>query len=301
MPLASGAGLETSMTSFTCTGATIKTVRQATFMLSWSQSASSRGSRRQHSRPFPRTYREELATEWSNMLAHQLQFLPPMEEFWNQLPEVFRWLEGATERPALRSLSGQAGETRLFREQVSVQASRLDIGQSALESVFFAAANHLCIDLRYDNRTRRVEPYSLRRTREGHLLLYGCKAQTGEIRSYRVDRIQGASVTGQVFSPRFAVELTDRGPSADAPAAHRPPVEALSTPPSRGTRPRARRQQPRRARGSATTGPCYVYQCPMCGRRFTHRTRSASLRPHKNRQGSRCSGRRGIFAGIEQP
>jgi len=76
--------------------------------------------------------------------------------------------------------------------------------------VFFAAANHLCIDLRYDNRTRRIEPYSLRRTRDGHLLLYGCKYQTGEIRGYRVDRIQDLSVTHQTFSPRFAVELTVR-------------------------------------------------------------------------------------------
>lgn len=246
-------------------------------------------------------YREELATEWSNMLAHQLQFLPPMEEFWDQLSEVFRWLEGSTDRPALRSLSGQAGETLLPREQVSVQSVQPTIGRSALESVFFAAANHLCIDLRYDNRTRRIEPYSLRRTRDGHLLLYGCKAQTGEIRSYRVDRIQGASVTGQAFSPRFAVELTDRGPSADAPTIRRPLVGAVSPTPPRGTRPKARRQQPRRARGSTATRPHYVYQCPTCGRRFTHTTRSASLLPHKNRQGSRCSGRRGIFVGIKQP
>jgi len=244
-------------------------------------------------------YREELATEWSNMLAHQLQFLPPMEEFWNQLSEVFRWLEGSTDRPALRSLSGQAGETLLPREEASVQAAQLNIGRSALESVFFAAANHLCIDLRYDNRTRRIEPYSLRRTREGHLLLYGCNAQTGEIRSYRVDRIQDASVTGQAFSPRFAVELTDRGPSSAPPAARRPPIQALPPTLSPGKRPRARRQQSRRARGSTGTGPRYVYQCPMCGRRFTHTTRSASLRPHKNRQGSRCSGRRGTFVGIK--
>jgi predicted nucleotidyltransferase component of viral defense system len=244
-------------------------------------------------------YREELATEWSNMLAHQLQFLPPMEEFWNQLSEVFRWLEGSTDRPALRSLSGQAGETLLPREEASLQAAQLNIGRSALESVFFAAANHLCIDLRYDNRTRRIEPYSLRRTREGHLLLYGCNAQTGEIRSYRVDRIQDASVTGQAFSPRFAVELTDRGPSSAPPAARRPPIQALPPTLSPGKRPRARRQQSRRARGSTGTGPRYVYQCPMCGRRFTHTTRSASLRPHKNRQGSRCSGRRGTFVGIK--
>jgi predicted DNA-binding transcriptional regulator YafY len=40
-----------------------------------------------------------------------------------------------------------------------------------------------------------IEPYSLRRTRDGAYLLYGVKADTGEDRSYRVDRIAGATVT----------------------------------------------------------------------------------------------------------
>ena len=36
----------------------------------------------------------ELISEWENMLGHQLQALPPFEQFWNELPKIFDWLEG---------------------------------------------------------------------------------------------------------------------------------------------------------------------------------------------------------------
>lgn len=34
----------------------------------------------------------ELISEWKNMLAHQVQVLPPFEQFWDDLPIVFDWL-----------------------------------------------------------------------------------------------------------------------------------------------------------------------------------------------------------------
>jgi predicted nucleotidyltransferase component of viral defense system len=36
----------------------------------------------------------ELISEWENMLGHQLQALPPFEQFWNELPNILNWLEG---------------------------------------------------------------------------------------------------------------------------------------------------------------------------------------------------------------
>ena len=36
----------------------------------------------------------ELISEWENMLGHQLHALPPFEQFWNELPNIFDWLEG---------------------------------------------------------------------------------------------------------------------------------------------------------------------------------------------------------------
>jgi len=36
----------------------------------------------------------ELISEWENMLGYQLQALPPFEQFWDELPNIFNWLEG---------------------------------------------------------------------------------------------------------------------------------------------------------------------------------------------------------------
>ncbi len=36
----------------------------------------------------------ELISEWENMLGHQLQALPPFEQFWDELPNIFNWLDG---------------------------------------------------------------------------------------------------------------------------------------------------------------------------------------------------------------
>jgi hypothetical protein len=53
---------------------------------------------------------------------------------------------------------------------------------------------------------RVVEPYSLRRTNDRHLLLYVVNDH-GEPRSYRVDRIASAVATKETFTPRYLVEF----------------------------------------------------------------------------------------------
>jgi hypothetical protein len=65
-------------------------------------------------------------------------------------------------------------------------------GTGALEIIRFAASNRMYVDLDYGSQTRRIEPYSLRQTRDGNVILHAVKAATGEHRSYHVDRIQGA-------------------------------------------------------------------------------------------------------------
>ena len=50
-------------------------------------------------------FRDEIEAEWSNMLGHQLPFLPPFEEFWSQLESVFSWLGGARPVAQLPELS----------------------------------------------------------------------------------------------------------------------------------------------------------------------------------------------------
>jgi predicted DNA-binding transcriptional regulator YafY len=85
-------------------------------------------------------------------------------------------------------------------------------GQSdLLEPIRFAAVNRLCVSLGYQNTTRKIEPYSLRQTRNGNILLYAIKAASRELRAYRVDRIQGIFVSNEPFKPVFRIEFSPEG------------------------------------------------------------------------------------------
>jgi DNA-directed RNA polymerase subunit RPC12/RpoP len=207
----------------------------------------------------------------ADMLGHQFPVLPPLHDFWDALPEIFAWIFGAAEIPQRALIQHGAGE-------IPVRARVLPTGvplrsRSTLEIIRFAAANHLCVDLAYDGGVRRIEPYSLRQTLEGNLVLHALRSDSGEHRSYRVDRMQGATVTDRVFSPRYFVELTSNGPLPVAPSNPGPPRTA----------------SPRRQ------GPTYVYRCSVCGKTFNRRTMDNSLNPHKNPRGYQCPGRVGIY------
>ena len=168
--------------------------------------------------------------------------------------------------------------------------------QSHLEVIRFAASNRFCVDLRYRGSTRRIEPYSLRRTMEGNIILHAHNRDKDEPRSYRVDRIEGANVTGETFNPGFAIELTPAGPLGIAPtrrggSSGAAPVGATTT---RMTR--ARSGGVRRRSGLAfPSGPTYVYQCAYCGKRFSRRKRAYSLNPHKRKDGFPCAGRHAVL------
>ena len=143
-----------------------------------------------------------------------------------------------------------------------------------LEPVRFAAANHLCVELGYGGTTRLVEPYSLRQTRDGHLLFYGVKTVTGELPSYRVDRIQELKVVNTPFKPRHPIEFTPTGSLVARPMQR---VAGL------GAR-----------RTSSRSGVIHVIECTHCGRQFRRSTLDTRLRPHKDKRGVfDCPGRTG--------
>jgi len=150
--------------------------------------------------------RIELETEWVNMLAHQVSVLPPFEQFWQVLPAVFGWLYQAIEKVIATPIPtmGEILDTT-WSPPAMVQAWNEPV---PLELIRFAAANRLCVNLTYNGSQRLIEPYSLRRSRVGNLLLYAVKHNTGEIRSYRVDRIEGVDVTNTMFVPKYLIELT---------------------------------------------------------------------------------------------
>lgn len=230
----------------------------------------------------------ELVGEWGNMLGHQLPLLPSVEMFWDALPEFFRWMSGALVPQMLPShpigadgmvLSGPAGAIRIPGRSTPF-----------IEVIRFAASNHLLIDLDYrdengNRKTRPIEPYSLRRTKDGNIILCAVNTDRKESRSYRVERIQGATIVNQSFAPKYQIELTPSGPLI-APATVRTAENPWRQAPA-----------PRRSTGSAWGKTTYLYRCPTCRKRFERTSKDATLRAHKNPAGYPCGGRHGIYEG----
>lgn len=219
----------------------------------------------------------ELGSEWRNMLGHQLPALPPLEPFLEELPMLFAWLDGDVEEVAADAIAYARDEDESWSPPPSVATWGVGV---PLETVRFAAANHLLVELDYDGTTRLIEPYSLRRTRAGNLILHAERADGGGHRSYRVERIRGLHTTTTPFRPRYPIEFSARG-SFNAPPQYR--TLAPSS---------ARTSRSRRA-GSAE----YLYECNRCGREFSHGTRNPSLRAHNDSDGYRCGGRSGRYIG----
>jgi len=112
----------------------------------------------------------------------------------------------------------------------------------------------------------------------GRIVLHAHDMLRNEHRSYGTDRISRARATARTFTPRIAIELTPGGAQA-IPQAARPARAASYT--SAWSAPRS--------------GPTYIYECPICSKKFRRRTRDSALRPHKAPDGWNCSGRRGFW------
>jgi predicted nucleotidyltransferase component of viral defense system len=157
-----------------------------------------------HSSPF----REEIEAEWGNMLGHQLPSpLPPFAGFWSTLEDVFSWLAGRLRVAELpRAELGNLDPTWQAPRAITTWRR-----QVPLELLRYAGVNRLKVDIDYRaekgrHGPRRVEPYSLRRTQDGNLVLFVVN-DYGVLRSYRVDRIAGIRPTAVPFTPRFRVEF----------------------------------------------------------------------------------------------
>ena len=151
----------------------------------------------------------ELEADWEPMLGHQLPALPPLKEFMDALGEVFAWLKGAS-APRLDPVP--AGREQTEPDWIAPATMSRWPNRAPLEPIRFAGANRLLVELGYQGSTRLIEPYALRRSRAGNLLVYAIKAKTGDVRAYRVDRIESVRVTDLVFKPRYAIELAAAPP-----------------------------------------------------------------------------------------
>ncbi len=245
------------------------------------------------------SHRPDLAGAWQSMLGHQLPALPDLENSWAALPDFFQWMMGGAEPPRPQAYGLAAGETVVRERTLGLALSTA--AQSHIEIIRFAAANRLCVDIDYDPLTglrgvRRVEPYSLRRTADGEIILHVEKFDTRQHRTYRVDRIRGVEVSSETFTPRHDIELSPDqavripdsirsfGPSS-APAVSRPQVARRN---SQGS-------SSRRKPGTSSTGPVYVFECTSCGKRFRRNSHDGTLNDHKNKQGYPCYGRVGRY------
>jgi predicted nucleotidyltransferase component of viral defense system len=150
----------------------------------------------------------ELRSEWSNMLAHQLPALPPVESMLGRLPELLHWIEAPVVLPGARlaAVPMEDGE-----QVVATPSAHFWGGGVPLEAVRFAGANRLLIEFTYDGRRRRVEPYSLRRASTGNLLLYAWEHGAGHIKAFNVVKIHDIQTTDVAFAPRYRIELTASG------------------------------------------------------------------------------------------
>jgi len=231
--------------------------------------------------------RDKLLAEWEDMLAHQLPVLPPFEQFWDELPTVLDWLHEVAEKPTLSGIGIREAIDETWLPPSMVHAWRAPV---PLESVRFAAANRLCVNLQYQGSWRLIEPYSLRRTKDGNLLLCTVKHETGEPRSYRVDRIEGVEVSTVSFIPKYLVELTPSGPL------HVRDTERSSVDVSRPT---VRVAGKRVTTKTVSLGPKHIFRCTACGKQFSRKSFDATLNPHKNKQGYPCFGTIGTFIRTE--
>jgi len=219
-------------------------------------------------------HRSELDAEWANMLGHQLPALPPLQQFVEELADLFAWLHGEKEFPPLEAIASGADEDETWSPPPTAANWREGV---PLEPVRFAATNHLCVALTYGGSTRVIEPYSLRRTRDGNLLLHALRADDRQHRSYRVDRMEHVEVTTRPFRPLYAIEFASSG--------------LLAAPPARGGDHGMTMHTGRRPRSDG--GTVYIVECPRCQKHFRRQTHDTTLRAHKAPGGWSCSGRRG--------
>jgi len=151
-------------------------------------------------------FRQELDQEWANMLAHQLPHLPVVDEYWAAVEAMFDWLAGTPVVALPRAEFPQRLDQRW-----SAPKSMASWSGRPLDLIRYAGSNRLKVEVDYQAAEgrwgwRRIEPYALRRTLDGNVVLFVVNDR-GQLRSYRTNRIRNVRVTDEAFVPRYLVEF----------------------------------------------------------------------------------------------
>jgi predicted nucleotidyltransferase component of viral defense system len=222
----------------------------------------------------------ELQSEWGNMLGHQLPQLPPFEGHLTRLASILQWIDAPP--PGAASAMATYAATGEIVAPAGVRYWGLGV---PLEAARFAGVNRLLVEFTYKGKSRQAEPYSLRRTKDGNLLLYAWEVGSPTIKAFSVSRIVDLRVSSTPFAPRYPVEFSPAG-GISAP---------MSVRTSRGGR--ASSVQSRRGRSGSRR--MYVFRCGYCQKLFRHSTNNPILRAHKTSDGRRCLSRRGYLERTE--
>ena len=209
---------------------------------------------------------DELEPQWEYILAHQLSHLPTFSSFWNDLAPFFDWLKGQLSERKLVSISTK--DEQIFNPGRILNAHSTNF---LLQRIQFAAANRVCIKLRYKSKTRTVEPISFRTSRITNRLFYGFERDANHAKAYSISKIQSIEITNISYIEKYPVEISSSG--------------HISMPPIRRTSNISMVKYNSR----------YVYECPICDRKFYRKKRDSKLNPHKDKDGYPCSGRRGVL------
>jgi predicted nucleotidyltransferase component of viral defense system len=158
--------------------------------------------------------KQELHAEWDNMLRHQLQVLPPVEHYWNELPSFFDWIYKSVEEPV------PIEDPKISSGEESIWIPKIDRARPAffgpIQKIQFAASNRLCIRLTYSNKTRTIEPLSFRKNKEERILIFSFERESNSLKSFYIDQIQKVELTDIPYHPKYPIEISATGP-IDAP------------------------------------------------------------------------------------
>ena len=137
-------------------------------------------------------------------LKHQLPVLPLFNSFWEELPKLFSWLHGFESSTKLPAIPANETINSEWKPPRMAQAWRNGV---PVEMIRFAATNRLCISFKYRRESQIIEPYALRKSSNGALLLCGTKPESYETQTYNVNEMQNVTVEAIGFTPKFATEM----------------------------------------------------------------------------------------------
>ena len=154
--------------------------------------------------------KEVLKSNWEHQLAHQINILPSVDSFIDDLGDALAWwLEPEIAKPSLKTdpkALGKIVPRNLFPK------TNWQTGPSPIDLIRYAARNKLCVLISYKGSTRLVEPYAMRYTSTGNEILYVWEVEKDRMlsnmhKAFKTHEIDSAGISDRVFVPKWEIEL----------------------------------------------------------------------------------------------